>query len=103
LAKADQEVIRQAAKAGLSAQQVRELTAAVKRDRSICEAVKSALDKGMRAGELAEHVQKEIEKRQGMMGQGQGMMGQGQVIGRGMGMGRGMMRGMGMGRMRGGR
>ena len=121
-AKADQDVIRQVAKLGLTAPQVRELSAAMKKDRTLGEAVKGAIDQGLRGRELAEFVHNEIKHRhammsqgrpmgQGMMGQGQGMgqgmMGQGRGMnGNGMGMGRGMMggRGMGMGRgMRGGR
>ena len=114
--KVDQDVIRQAAKSGLTLQQVRELSAAMKQDNRIGEAVKGAMDKGLRGRELADFVHNEIKNRQGMMGQGmgqgQGMMGRGQGMGQGMGMngggmgmGRGMGgRGMGMGRgMRGGR
>jgi hypothetical protein len=121
-AKIDQELIHQIAKLGVKGTQVRALTAAMKQDAGLGDAVKSAIDKGLRGRDLADFVTNEIANRQAILGQqpgmGQGMMGSAAIgqsgtcpagMSQGMAgsaMGRGMMgaRGMGMGRsMRGGR
>jgi hypothetical protein len=125
-AKANQELMQQVSKSGVRGAQLRQLSAALKKDDTLGSTVKAALDKGLRGRDLADFIQTELKNRQekaagnaasgsaGGMGNanalqkgmgGQGMMqgtggqGMGQGMGSGPGACPGGMRGRGMGMM----
>ena len=120
VAKASQEVVQTAAKAGVRSQELRELGAALKQDPSLGQAVLAAIDKGLKGKELAQFIHNLILQRRngtganpdagspgnGFGGRGRGPHGNcygmgngmGQGLGAGMGQGGGQGMGQGMGR-----
>ena len=105
-AKANQQVLAAANKSGVRSQDLRELAGALKQDSTLGDAVKDAIQQGLKDKELAQFIRQRLSDRKkranataNLQAAGDADPGKGTGAGRGGGLGQGdAMQGLGMGR-----